>query len=203
MHLDHYPAVLRPALTHLFALIFPGIPSNAELNKILASAYAAGPTGGKHGSNQPADYVVPQTSPGVHEQPSIPVSQRLLSAQQDKTFSTLSSKPGNQVTDSAAQGDFINKLILKAVQKEMAKLKIDGILKDALMHTKAPQQNDSNDASSQEKQNMQEHEIGNVEEKRAVSEQINYQFCLLNISTTYSCYCIVRGNGKHCRIYGI
>ncbi|XP_028400687.1 uncharacterized protein LOC114523845 isoform X2 [Dendronephthya gigantea] len=133
-----------------------GIPSNAELNKILDSAYATKLIDGNHGSstlpqktqNQPADYAVPQ---------------QLSSAQPDKPFNTLSSKPDNRVTDGAAQNNFMNKLILKAVQKEISKLKIDGILKDALFNTKPSQEKQSDKATSPEKQRKQEHKIGVAE----------------------------------------
>jgi hypothetical protein len=181
-----------------YLIIFPGIPSTAELNRILNSVSDSQLASGNQEPNtllgnsqdRHADYVLPQKSHHEHKYLLASSARPLLSGAQqvhrvtnkpvnqvtnkpvnpvtnkpvnqvtnkpvnqvvnkpvnqvtdipvnqvtDIPVNQLTNKPVNQVTDSPSQNDLINKLVLKAVQRELAKLKLDGLLKDSLKNTK-------------------------------------------------------------------
>ena len=189
-----------------YLIIFPGIPSKAELNRILNSVSDSQLASGNQEPNtllgnsqdRHADYVLPPksrhehkyllassarpllspaqqvnlvtskpvnqvtnkpinqvTDIPVHQVTNKPVNQVInkpvnqvinkpinqvtdipVNQVTDIPVNQLTNKPVNQVTDSPSQNDLINKLVLKAVQRELAKLKLDGLLKDSLKNTK-------------------------------------------------------------------
>lgn len=86
--------------------------------------------------------VLPHKTPGNPKHPGSNARPLLPLAQQDKQVYQVTSKPDNQVTTSQSQTDLMNKLIAKAVKQELAKLKLDGLIKDALksIETKKPHQ---------------------------------------------------------------
>ena len=86
--------------------------------------------------------VLPHKTLGNHKHPGSNARPLLPLAQQDKQVHQVTSKPDNQVTTSQSQTDLMNKLIAKAVQQELAKLKLDGLIKDALksIETQKPHQ---------------------------------------------------------------
>ena len=115
----------------------------AELDRMLNSVSENKITSGKQELNNvpkesryhhdTTDYVLPQESPDEHKRPTTPsTKQPIRPAQPDKQVKQVAKKPVNQVTDTSSRTDSINKFILKAVQTELSKLKLDGVIKDAL-----------------------------------------------------------------------
>lgn len=123
-------------------ILFPGISNKAELNRILNSASATKVTSDNQAStvtpenhhDQHSDYVLPHETLGNHK--NVDSNTQPLLPQQDKQVFQVTSKPDNQVTTSQSQTGLMNKLVAKAVQREVAKLKLDGLIKDALKSIK-------------------------------------------------------------------
>ena len=123
-------------------ILFPGIPSKAELNRILNSASATKVASDNQAStitpenqqDQHYDYVLPHETPSNHKH--VDSSAQPMLPQQDKQVYQVTSKPDSEVTTSQSQTDLMNKLVAKAVQREVAKLKLDGLIKDALKSIK-------------------------------------------------------------------
>ncbi len=111
------------------------------LNRILNSASASKLTKDYQGSNilpeksqdQHADYALPQET--KHKYPLASTARPVLSHENKQVYH-VTNKPVNPVTAGLSQTDLLKKLVLKAVQRELAKLKLDGILEDALKSTK-------------------------------------------------------------------
>ena len=125
------------AFKSCYVVIFSGIPTKPELNKMLKAAAVTHLKGSNQGSDvkleqpqdQHADYVLTQKYPSASV-----FSPSLSPPHQVKQANQVADKPVDHVTNIPS--DLINKLVFKAVQRELAKLKLDGIVKDAMNSAK-------------------------------------------------------------------
>ena len=120
--------------------LFLGIPTKSELSGLLNPAFGTKLKDSNRESDvmletskdQHDNYVLPQGGRDKHRYPL--VSTAVPSLPPPPQISQATNKPVNRVTD--IQSDLIKKLVLKAVQRELAKLKLGGIVEDARKNIK-------------------------------------------------------------------